>query len=58
MNKNESILCYFCKIFEWLTKGGHFRKNQTYHYDDEAKISLNVWVTTFGPSCSKIHFMN
>ena len=56
MNKNElkmnKFLCYFGKILEWLMKGRHFRKIKIHSINDEATISLNVWVTTFGPPCT------
>ena len=54
MNKNEQkmnkFLCHFGKILEWLMKGSHFRK--IHCLNDKATISLNVWVTTFGPPCT------
>ena len=56
MNKNEhemyQLMCFFGenKIFQGLTKWTHFRKNNIHCVitNNEATISLNVWVTNLG----------
>ena len=47
----------FCKIHEWLKKGTHISKNQIHYVGNEAAISRNVAVRTFGPPCSWKYLM-
>ena len=55
MNENEQkmnrFLFAFVKILEWLIDGAHISKNQIHYIVNEAAISCNVGVTTFGPPC-------
>ena len=55
MNENEQkinqFLFTFIKILEWLTEGAHDTKNKIHYIIDEAAMSCNVGVTTFGPTC-------
>ena len=57
MNENEQkmnrFLFAFVKILKWLTEGAHISQNQIHNIDNEAAISCNVAVTTFGPPCIK-----
>ena len=56
MNENEQkmnrFLFAFVEILEWLTEGAHISKNQIHYIVNEAAISCNVGVTTFGPPCT------
>ena len=51
------FLFAFVKILEWLTDGAHISKNQIHYIVNEAAISCNVGVTTFGPPCTYVHSM-
>ena len=47
----DSLLLLYHVIFEKYLIKNKKKKNKLYCVDEEATISLNVWVTTFGPPC-------
>ena len=55
MDENEQkmnrFLFAFVEILEWLTEGAQISKNKNHYIIDEATMSCNVGVTTFGPPC-------